>query len=76
MASIRLRLEYPLARIGEPIFTRLVTDFDVQPNVLAGNVDASRGGWLLLGLTGENDTIERATNWIRSTGIGVTEESA
>lgn len=74
MATTKLLLEYPLDRISEPVFTRLVTEFDVQPNVLSGNIDASRGGWLMIRLEGPVETLAQATDWIRSTGIHVIEE--
>jgi ABC-type methionine transport system ATPase subunit len=75
MASAKLLLNFPLTKISEPVFTHLVTDFDVRPNLLAANVDASKGGWLLLGLEGTSEMILHATDWIRSIGVTVSEES-
>lgn len=71
MQSTRVRLEYPLARINEPVVTHLVRDFDVSPNVLAANIDATKGGWMLLELTGSSDQIDNALAWVRSLGVGV-----
>jgi ABC-type methionine transport system ATPase subunit len=71
LKDIRVRLEYPLARINEPVVTHLVKEFDVSPNVLAANIDAAKGGWMLLGLSGEDDQIDKALAWVRSVGVSV-----
>ena len=76
MKTIKVRLDYPLERIKEPVVTHLVTDFDVAPNVLAADVDAGKGGWMLLGLSGDDAVINNALKWIESVGVRVTEQSA
>ncbi len=74
MPTVKFMLEFPISKIKEPVFTKLVTDFDVNPNVLAANVDASKGGWLQLGMDGSNEQIAKAKQWILETGIKITEE--
>ena len=74
MSSVRVRLQYPLQRVAAPVVTHLVRDFDVSPNVLAGNIDAHKGGWLQLTLTGDAPRVERALAWVREQGIEVTVE--
>jgi len=69
----QLKLHYPLDRISEPILTRLVTDFDVEPNLVRADVDAASGGWVVLRVTGEPETIAAARDWITSQGITVSE---
>jgi len=73
MKKLNVRLEYPLARIKEPVVTHLVKDFDVSPNVLAADIDASKGGWMLLGLSGEAEQIDKALAWIKSVGVSAAE---
>ena len=70
----KVRLEYPLKRIQEPIVSSLVKKFDVAPNILSANIDPSRGGWLVVELQGEEEQIEQAVVWTISTGVTVTEE--
>lgn len=68
-----LKLHYPLDRISEPILTRLVTDFDIEPNLIRADVDASSGGWVVLRVTGEPETLASARAWISAQGITVSE---
>jgi ABC-type methionine transport system ATPase subunit len=74
MKSVRVRLEYPLERVSEPVVTRLVKDFDVSPNVLAADIEATKGGWMVLGLTGEPGQVDKALAWIKTIGVGLTVE--
>ena len=39
METRTLRLDFPIERVGEPVVTKLVTEFDVEPNVLSANID-------------------------------------
>ncbi|BDI28087.1 hypothetical protein CCAX7_001380 [Capsulimonas corticalis] len=68
-----MQLNYPLDRLSEPVITRLVTDYDLSPNLIRADVEAGKGGWIVTELTGETMTIDRAVEWIRGQGVGVTE---
>ncbi len=72
----KVELHYPLERLNEPIVTRLVTEYDLAPNLLRADVDAHKGGWLIVELTGEAQTIDNALNWLRGQGIVVTGAAA
>ncbi len=72
MQKITVRLDFPLERVPEPVFSRLVTEFDVAPNLLSADINASSGGWLVLGLEGDDATVARALDWTRSQGVAVT----
>jgi ABC-type methionine transport system ATPase subunit len=72
MKIVRVRLEYPLAQVKEPVVTHLVKDFDVAPNVLAADIDARKGGWMLIELRGDDERIGKALDWVRGKGVGVT----
>ncbi|WP_119320042.1 NIL domain-containing protein [Capsulimonas corticalis] len=69
----KVQLNYPLDRLSEPVITRLVTDYDLSPNLIRADVEAGKGGWIVTELTGETMTIDRAVEWIRGQGVGVTE---
>jgi ABC-type methionine transport system ATPase subunit len=71
MQTRKVKLDYPLERVHEPVVSFLVKKFDVAPNVLAANIDARKGGWLLLELQGDAAQIDAALNWVRSQGITV-----
>ncbi len=70
----KYRIHFPLDRISAPIVTHLVMDYDLSPNLLRADVDAKNGGWLVVGLTGENSKLESALSWLRGQGLGVEEE--
>jgi len=71
MQTRKVRLDYPLERVQEPLVSYLVKKFDVAPNVLAADIDARRGGWLVLELQGEDSQLDAALEWVRAQGITV-----
>ncbi len=68
-------MHYPLEKISAPIVTHLVTDYDLSPNLLRADVDAHTGGWLVLGLTGDEARVQSALDWLRGQGLEVSEEA-
>ena len=70
----KYRIHFPLNQIGAPVMTHLVTDFDLSPNLLRADIDAKNGGWLVVGLTGDEARIETALTWLRGQGLDVSEE--
>jgi len=70
----KYRIHFPLEQIGAPIVTHLVTDYDLSPNLLRADVDAKTGGWLVLGLTGEEPRVQSALDWLHGQGLEVEEE--
>jgi len=75
MAYTKIRVHFPLEQIGTPVVTRLVTDYDLEPNLLRADVDARGGGWLVLGLAGDESRLAAAQDWMRGQGLEVTEEA-
>ncbi len=71
----KYRIHFPLNQISAPVVTHLVTDFDLSPNLLRADIDAKNGGWLVLGLSGDNARLEAALAWLREQGLEVTDES-
>ena len=71
MQTRKVRLDYPLERVQEPVVSYLVKKYDVAPNVLAADIDAGKGGWLLLELQGEGPQIDAALRWVKDQGIAV-----
>lgn len=71
----KYRIHYPIEQVGAPVLTHLVTDYDLSPNVLRADVNARDGGWLVLGLTGDEDRLGAALDWLRGQGLEVSEEA-
>jgi ABC-type methionine transport system ATPase subunit len=64
-------LDFPIDRLYEPIFTRLVKEFDVAPNLLSADIDSQKGGWLILEIQGDDGKMDLALDWVRSRGISI-----
>ncbi len=69
----QVQVHYPLERLTEPIVTRLVTEYDLSPNLLRADVDAHKGGWLVVELEGDEERMTAALDWLRAQGLVVTE---
>ena len=69
----KFQLHYPLERLTEPVVTRLVTEYDLAPNLLRADVDATKGGWLVVELTGDEARMGAALHWLRTMGLMVQE---
>lgn len=72
METRKLKIEFPLTKLSTPVFSTLVKRFDVEPNVLAADIDAAKGGWLLVGVTGEPATLDAVEAWVNGEGMTVT----
>lgn len=71
----KYRIHFPLEQVGTPVVTHLVTDYDLSPNLLRADVNTKTGGWLVLGLTGDDARVQDALEWMRGQGLDVTEEA-
>lgn len=67
----RLRLEVPAHRVQEPFLYRMVTEYDLQPNILEANLSPDRRGSMLLELKGKPQDIERGILFLREADIDV-----
>jgi len=70
MSSMKLKLIYPEDKIKEPILSKMCKSFDVDINIRKANVQENIG-WLELELTGKEEEIENAINWLKNQGIEV-----
>ena len=71
METRRVVLKFPKQLIDQPITSRLVKDFDLDFNILRADITADSEGLLVLGLTGENVTLDKALAWARQQGVEV-----
>jgi ABC-type methionine transport system ATPase subunit len=69
--SVRVRLTYPLERVHEPILYRLVTDYDLIPNIRRANIDPHSGGFIFLELQGAGTDIASALRFLDAVGVEV-----
>ena len=66
----RVKLTFPEHLIRQPVIARLVREFDVMPNIRRANVEESLG-WMVLEMGGEDDTVDRALEWLSDQGVEV-----
>lgn len=70
----RLRLEVPAKRVKEPFLYRMVTEYNLKPNILEANLSPDRRGSLLLELKGKPQDIEKGILFLREADIEVVED--
>ncbi|MCX7631806.1 MAG: NIL domain-containing protein [Turneriella sp.] len=70
----KLRLEVPAKCVGEPFIYRMVTEYNLKPNILEANLAPDRRGSLVIELRGKPQDIERGILFLREADIEVTIE--
>lgn len=70
MNSTRVRLTFPEQLIKQPVIARLAREFDIMPNIRLAKIEETVG-WVVCELGGEEDSIERAIEWLRNLGVEV-----
>ena len=69
-----VKISFVGASTGEPLITKLSTQFQVAANILFANVEIIQEtpvGTLLVGLSGEQESIENALSYIKGQGVSV-----
>ena len=70
MAKRRVRLFFPADKITEPVVYLMGKRFEVITNIRGAEILAD-SGWLYLEVTGDEDEIDRAVDWVIEQGIRV-----
>ena len=70
MESVKLKLIYPEEKIKEPLLSKVCKNFDVEINIRKANVQENIG-WLELELTGKDEEIKRAMDFLAENGVEV-----
>ncbi len=73
-SSLMLRLSFIGASANEPIITGLVRRFNVEVNILFGNIDHLKNtpfGTLLIELSGEDASIQAALKYLNAKELGI-----
>ncbi|MEZ5159219.1 MAG: NIL domain-containing protein [Candidatus Nanopelagicales bacterium] len=65
-----LLLTFPETRATEPVIYRIVTDYDVVPNIRRAAIE-NHLGWMVVELDGAPDSIRKAKEYLVAQGIGV-----
>lgn len=69
----RLKLSIPTKLVNEPIVYKIVTQFQVQPNIIEAQIDPESLGQVVLELKGAAEKIDESINYLKNLEIKVTE---
>ena len=73
-ANLMLRLSFIGASANEPIIASLIRHFNVDVNILSGNIDQLKNtpfGTLLIELSGEDTALQSALNYLTARELGI-----
>ena len=69
--AIRVQLTYPLERVEEPLLYRLITEYNLIPDIRRASIDPDAGGFIFLELSGEKHALQDALHFLEAQGIEV-----
>ncbi len=72
MAARHLQLTFPENQVTEPVIYQIIKQYDVVPCIRRANI-ANHVGYLIIELTGENDSIKSAISYLEERGIKVSD---
>ena len=71
----RVTLTFPKKAVHMPVTYRLAKDFNIAANIIRAQVAPNQVGTLVLELSGDNDELEAAIEWLQLQNIGVSQVS-
>ena len=72
MPRQRMKLTFPPDLINTPLVYSMGKQFQVVTNIRRANVSGDRG-WMILEISGSDDEIVRALDWVKAQGVHVEE---
>jgi ABC-type methionine transport system ATPase subunit len=70
MSKSRLHLSFPEPLVERPVIYEAANRFGVVPNIRRANVE-THSGWVILELTGDQQSIDDAVSWFSEVGVVV-----
>jgi hypothetical protein len=68
MSRSRLHLSFPEPLVERPVIYEAANRFGVVPNIRRANVE-THSGWVILELTGDQQSIDEAVSWFSEVGV-------
>lgn len=68
MSKSRLHLSFPEPLVERPVIYEAANRFGVVPNIRRANVE-THSGWVILELTGDQQSIDDAVTWFSEVGV-------
>ncbi len=72
MAARQLQLTFPESQVTEPVIYQIIKQYDVVPSIRRANI-ANHVGFLIIELTGEEESIKSAILYLEERGIKVSD---
>lgn len=72
MAAKHLQLTFPENQVTEPVIYQIIKKYDVIPSIRRANI-ANHVGFLIIELSGEEDSIASAIAYLEDRGIKVSD---
>ena len=69
----RLKLSIPTNLVNEPIVYQMVTQFQIQPNIIEARLDPESVGQVVLEVKGTSDNIENSIVYLKELNIDIIE---
>ncbi len=69
----KYKIEFDEANVQDSVAYILVTEFDLRPNVLKAEISGDGSGVMILGLSGEEEKLDRAAARLNEAGFKITE---
>jgi len=69
----KFKLKIPVNLINEPIIYKMVTQYDVVPNILVAHLDKESEGEVVIEIKGTPENVEKGMDYLRQLRIEITE---
>lgn len=67
--TIKVSMTFPPSKVTFPLMTKLVREYELEVNILHADIRLNKTGKLIVELTGENNKIEDAMEYIQEQDI-------
>ncbi len=71
MKKTRVVFSFPPSNVEEPVTYRLIKDYDLVVNILRASIDPGKQGTMVVELSGEENRLSLAFNYLEKLGVGI-----
>lgn len=71
MTESRIVLHFPKDLLDQPVISTAISKYGLHFNILRANITQDQEGLMVLGLEGEQASIDNAIEWMREQGVRV-----
>ncbi|MDW7739189.1 MAG: NIL domain-containing protein [Bacillota bacterium] len=71
MIKQKVVLRFPPQLVEQPTIYHLIKDFGLQVNILRADINPNKEGRLMMELSGDESSYQKALDWMRSQGLQI-----